>query len=71
MKNWKTTLAGLGAAFLQLLAGGMTAKNAAAAVGLAAIGASAPPGLALISAANCWISFVTPDGSTVWVPGWK
>ena len=41
MKNWKTTLAGLGAAFLQLLAGGMTAKNAGVAIGLAAIGALA------------------------------
>lgn len=46
-------------------------SNTSIGTGLAAIGASAPPGLALISAANCWISFVTPDGSTVWVPGWK
>jgi hypothetical protein len=46
-------------------------SNTSVGVGLAAIGASAPAGLALISAANCWISFVTPDGSTVWVPGWK
>ena len=41
MKNWRTTVAGLVAAFLQLYAGGMNLKSAAAAAGLAALGAFA------------------------------
>lgn len=44
MKNWKTTIAGLGLAFINLYAGGMTAKNAALSVGLAALGAVAKDG---------------------------
>lgn len=38
MKNWKTTLAGFGLAFINLYAGGMNAKTAAISVGLAALG---------------------------------
>lgn len=38
MRNWKTTLLGFVAAVLQLMAGGMTLKNAAAAAGVAALG---------------------------------
>ena len=38
MNNWRTTAAGYIAATLQLWAGGMTIKNAAAAAGLALIG---------------------------------
>jgi hypothetical protein len=38
MKNWKTTLAGLGVGFLNLYANGMSAKTAALSVGLAALG---------------------------------
>ena len=41
MKNWRTTLAGLGAAFLNLYANGLTLKAAGLSVALAAIGAVA------------------------------
>jgi hypothetical protein len=38
MKNWKTTVAGFVAGFLQLYAGGMNLKSAAIATALAALG---------------------------------
>jgi hypothetical protein len=41
VKNWKTTLLGLAAAFLNLLANGATPKSAAMSVALAALGAVA------------------------------
>lgn len=41
MKNWKTTAFGLGVAFLNLYANGMSLKTAAMSVGLAALGAAA------------------------------
>lgn len=44
MKNWKTTLLGLLAGFLQLYSGGMTAKAAAAGAALAALGIVAKDG---------------------------
>lgn len=37
--SFKTTLVGLGVGFINLYAGGMTAKNAALSVGLALLGA--------------------------------
>lgn len=39
--NWKTTLVGVGAAALQLYAGGASLESAATAAGLAALGAVA------------------------------
>lgn len=41
MKNWKTTLAGLAAAALQLFSQGTGWKNILASIGLAAIGSFA------------------------------
>lgn len=41
MRNWKTTLAGLALAFLNLYANGMNAKTAAMSAGLAALGVAA------------------------------
>jgi hypothetical protein len=41
MKNWKTTLLGIAAGFMNLIAGGMTPKNAGLSLALAALGCAA------------------------------